>query len=402
MTTTLVNLDTHLHDLLPRLVEIRHDLHAHPQLCYEETYASTLVQRELTAAGIPFQAGIATTGVVAWLIPDGPAASRPAIALRGDMDALPIIEETGLPYASTHPGWMHACGHDGHTTIALGAALILNQIKDQLPQPVKIFFQPAEEGGAGGRVMVEQGVLTEKVGGCRVAHCYGLHGLPEMPLGTLVHRAGPMMAATCSFDITVRGSGGHAAMPQHTADPIVAASQLISGAQTLVSRFVEPTDPLVVSFTKVRAGDAYNVIPDTCTLSGTIRSINDLTAEQVYARLTDFAQQTAVAHRCTAEVDLERGYPVVVNDPATTAYVRQVAESILGSDHVFDMPAPVMGGEDFAYFCQAVPSCFSFIGLRPHGQEHYPGLHTARFDFNDHALKIGIRLMCGFAMNNAT
>lgn len=391
-------IDTHLTDV----TAIRHDLHAHPQLAFEETYANALVRWELTALGIEHVGEIATTGVVGWIDPPpgSSAASRSAVALRADMDALEIEEETGLPYASTHPGLMHACGHDGHTAVLLGAARVLHTMRDRLPRPVKLFFQPAEEGEAGAVKLIEQGALTREVGGHDVAAIFGLHGYPLAPIGQLHTRPGPIMAAADEVRITITGRGGHAAAPYQTVDPVIAAAHVVTALQTVVSRNTRPVDAAVVSITSVHAGKAFNVIPQTASLLGTIRTLNDRTAELVRRRVTEVAEQTAAALGCTADVEMLIGYPVLNNGSGATDYATAVARDVLGESNVVIMDDPLMGAEDFSYYANEVPAHFGFIGVRPHDRDSYPGLHHPLYDFSDAALPVGIRLMCRWALES--
>lgn len=381
------------------LATVRQELHAHPQLGYEETYASDLVQRELTRLGVPFKAGLAETGVVGWIVPGaGPAARRDAVALRADMDALPIHEQTELPYASRHSGKMHACGHDGHTTILLGAARALVKLRDRLPRPVKLLFQPAEEGGAGAARLVEAGALSEKIGGPRVGRVFGLHGWPELPLGTIATKPGPFFASNDLFRITVRGRGGHAAAPHLGADPVVAAANVITAIQSIVSRNVPPTSPAVITVATVRAGSAENVIPDEAHLAGTIRAMDEITRELLHRRLQETAAHTAAAMGCEVGVELETAYPVTRNDPEATEAALAAARQAVGEDHVQVFEQPVMAAEDFAFYGAEVPACFLLLGVRPPDRDDYPGLHTPTYDFNDQAVPLGVRLMCRLAM----
>jgi amidohydrolase len=383
---------------LPSLVAIRRDLHAHPQLRYQETYASGLVQKELTRLRIPFEAGVAKTGVVAWIVPDGKKSPRAAITLRADMDALPITEETGLSYASQTPGVMHACGHDGHTTILLGTARILSRLRHALPAPVKLFFQPAEEGGAGAAKFVQAGALDERIGGFRVAKIMAVHGDPNREVGTISTMPGPFMAASDLFTITLTGRGGHGAAPQLTADPIVAGAHLVSALQTVVSRNVDPLTPAVLSICKMDAGQAQNVIPEQITLGGTIRTFDKGAAEMIHRRLREISEQTARTYGCACAIDLFNIVPATVNDPRFTEQVLAFCRRIFGSRAVIRLTQPRMGAEDFSYYAQQVPGCFVYVGLCPRGEGPRPGLHTPQFDFNDDALAVGIKLMCSVTL----
>jgi amidohydrolase len=393
--------DTLIAQQMPRLVDLRHDLHAHPQLGYEETYACNRIQRELTDAQIPFEAGLAETGIVGWLVPDDPAAAAlAALGLRADMDALPITEQTGLPYASRHAGLMHACGHDGHMTVLLGAARVLQAMRDRLPRPVKLIFQPAEEGGAGARRMIEDGALSDRVGPAAVGMMLGLHGMPFLPLGTLASRPGPLLAATSNFQITVRGTGGHGAMPHLVTDPLVAAAAIVTGLQMIVARNVDPTDSAVVTVAQIHGGTACNVIPASIELMGTFRTISPSTADLVARRIGQIARETATAHGCSAEVTMIPGYPTTRNDPAAYDYAMGIARTTLAAGTVHETPSPIMGGEDFSYYGEVVPSFFGFLGVRPADRRDYPGLHTPHYDFTDAALGFGVKLMVQWALQS--
>jgi amidohydrolase len=385
---------------LPDLVRLRHDLHAHPQLGYQETYASAAVQRELSRVGVPFTAGLAGTGVVGWLEPPGAVADSPAVGLRADMDALPITEQTGLPYSSQHPGVMHACGHDGHTAVLIGAARVLAKLKPKLPRPVKFVFQPAEEFGAGAERLVEAGVLAERVGGRRVASMFGLHGSPYLAVGQAATRPGPLMAACTDFDVRILGEGAHAALPPFRADPIVAAAAAVLAVQTVVSRHLPPGRPAVVSLGKIKGGEAYNVIPEVVELAGTIRTLHAEIVPDLVANLKRLCEQTALAHGCRAELRLTPAYPATVNDPAAAEFALGVARWALGADAVSVMAEPIMASEDFAYYGRQVPSCFSFIGVRPPDRADYPPLHSPYYDFTDAAIAVGVKLMCGYALRS--
>ena len=400
MSTTTHNLQT-LRDLvkqeLPDLLAIRHDLHAHPELGYQEHRTSSVVQRELKEAGVAFVGDLAGgTGVLGHL----PGEAGAAIGLRADMDALPIEEQTGLPYASTNPGVMHACGHDGHTTILIGAARVLARLSQDapLPHPVTFTFQPAEEGGAGGRRMVEEGCLDGSVIGPPVQSMFGLHGWPHLPLGIVSTRPGPMLAAADAFDMLIKGTGGHAAYPQVTRDAIVAASAVISAAQHLVSRNVGPLDSVVVSFTQFHAGTAHNIIPSEVQLNGTVRTLTPEMRELAHQRLTEIAHHIARAHGCEAQVQIHHGYPVTANDPDAVETFNAIARRAFGADAVQHMADPVMGGEDFSYYGQKVPSCFFALGLIPQDQKSMPDLHQPTFNFNDDAIAMGVEMFCRLAL----
>jgi hippurate hydrolase len=394
----MIDLDRMLAGELRAFTRLRHDLHAHPQLGYEEEYASAFIQEHLQEWGIPFRAGLAKTGVAAWIDPPGVSTHEPALGLRADIDALPILEETGLSYASQNPGLMHACGHDGHTAILLGTARILWQARNRLPHPVKLIFQPAEENGAGAQRMTEAGVLSDKVGSRRVRAMFGLHGSPLIPVGVCATKAGSLLAGCCDFEIAIHGTGGHAALPHLATDPVVAAAQFITAAQTLVSRNCDPTHTGVVSVCSIHGGDATNVIPETVRLIGTIRALEDEVFDLLRRRLTEVLDGVASSFGCRAEVKFMPSYPSVQNDTRATEFALSVADEVCGPERVMRLDRAFLASEDFAYYSRVVPSCFSFIGLIPPGRDTYPMLHTPQFDFTDAALETGIRLMCGYAL----
>ncbi len=389
MLAALIN--SLIQEELPGLIQIRRALHENPGIKYQETYANEVVQRELTKASIPFRSGLAGgTGIVAHL----PGQASRAIGLRADMDALPIKEQNTFMYASKNPGVMHACGHDGHTAILIGTALVLARLakKNPLPRPVTFVFQPAEEGGAGGAAMIKDGCLDESLFAPAVEHMFALHGWPELECGRVATRLGPITAATYEFQVTVKGLGCHAAFPHFGRDPLVAAAAIITAAQSIVARNVDPLKAAVVSITQCHAGTASNIISGEVTLAGTIRAL-DLTIEKlVTGRFSQLAQQIAAAHDCIAEVTyLPSAYPVTINAPEAIELLKSALPQI-----ETDM-APVMGGEDFAFYSQKVPSALFVIGLRP-GAEKVPGLHHPSFDFNDDAIQIGIETFCRLAL----
>lgn len=372
------------------LEHIRRDLHAHPELGYEEHRTASVVRRELESAGVQVVSGLAgETGVLGYLPSTGEEAA-PTVALRADMDALPIEELTGLDYASRHAGKMHACGHDGHTTILIGAARALAQT--ERPNHVLFVFQPAEEGGAGGKRMCEDGVLEGRVLGRPADRIFGLHCYPGLQVGEVSSRAGTMMANADNLRIRVFGKGGHAAMPHTGIDPIVVASHLIVAMQSIVSRAVSPLDSLVITFGQVQAGTAHNIIPERADLVGTVRTLTAEARALAERRINEVANGVAAAFGTRIEVDYEYGYPAVVND----ADLVDVFKASVG-ERVMADPIPVMGGEDFSFYGQQVPACFYWLGLMAPGQTSYPNLHAPEFDFNDAALPVGVRAMCRLA-----
>lgn len=381
------------------LLEIRHDLHAHPQIRFEETYASELIQRELTALGIEFKAGLARgTGVLGYLPATSNPESAPTIALRADIDALPIHEETGKPYASTIPGRMHACGHDGHTTILIGVARRL-AAETVRKNNVLFVFQPAEEGGAGGDLMVKDGCLNGTLLGKKADMMFGLHGWTTLKIGTVATKVGAMMASTDEFYIEMIGQGGHAAAPETTRDPIVAIASLITSLQQISSRNTDPFDNIVVTIGQVHGGTANNIIPMSAMVHGTIRTMNPETRIMAKKRLEQVAHGVAAAHDVEAKVTINEGYPVVINHPDAVARFMAVAPSIVGSENCSDQAIPTMGGEDFAYYASECPCCFYQLGLIPEGKDSVPSVHTPHFDFNDDAIEIGVNVMTALALS---
>ncbi|CAN5855167.1 M20 aminoacylase family protein [soil metagenome] len=385
---------------LESLRAIRRDLHAHPELGYHERRTSALVQAELTRLGIAHVANLAGgTGIVAYLPPTDPAArtsTGAAVALRADMDALPIVEQTGLDYASRTPGVMHACGHDGHTTILLGAARILRALPR--PRAVTLLFQPAEEGGGGAERLCAEGALDGSLIGVPVAQVFGLHGWPQLPLGSVGTRPGPLLAATDEFRVTIHGVQSHGAQPHFGRDPIVAAAHCIVALQTVVSRSIAPTEACVVTVGVVNAGTASNIIPQSATFVGTIRTLDAAVRATAQERLRQTIEHAAAALGCRAEIDLVPGYPVTRNDPALTARFFEIARAALPAASVELIPSASMGGEDFAYYAERVPGVFYFLGLKPQAAAAAPALHQPDFDFNDDALPLGIEMMCRLAL----
>ncbi len=383
---------------LAGVVAIRRDLHAHPELAYEERRTSGVVAAELSRLGVRHKTGIAGTGVIGY-IPPTVADSRGAVGLRADMDALPILEQTGAAYASTTPGVMHACGHDGHTANLLGVARVLARL-ERRPRGVLLVFQPAEEGGAGGKKMCEEGVLLgEGRGGLGepVEEMFGLHGWPQYELGVVGSRAGPLLASTDNFTVRVVGEQSHAAYPHLSADPIVAAAHVVTALQTIASRNISPQDSIVVTVAQINAGTASNVIPRELTFIGTMRTIRAETREQGRRRFFEIVERTCAAMACRAEVEWEEGYPVTRNDAGMTEKFFRVAERTLGASRVKPVEQPTMGGEDFSYYGQHVPACFFVLGVCPPGREKYPSLHQPEYDFNDDALTTGMEVMVGLA-----
>jgi amidohydrolase len=368
------------------MAALRRDLHAHPELCFEEVRTADVVAAQLTAWGIPIHRGLGTTGVVG-IVKAG--TSDRAIALRADMDALPMQERNSFAHTSQNPGKMHACGHDGHTAMLLGAAQYLAQHRD-FDGTVYLVFQPAEEGGGGAREMIKDG-LFEKF---PVEAVFGMHNWPGSAAGTFAASTGPVMASSNEFKITVRGKGGHAAMPHNAVDPVVVACQLVLGFQTIISRNVKPIDAAVISVTMVHAGEATNVIPNHCELQGTVRTFSLEVLDQVEQRMRDMAEHTCAAAGASCDFEFVRNYPPTINSAAETEFARRVMASIVGEDKVL-VQEPTMGAEDFSFMLQAKPGCYSFIanGEGDHREMGHGGgpcmLHNPSYDFNDELLPLG-------------
>jgi amidohydrolase len=368
------------------MAALRRDLHAHPELCFEEVRTADVVAAQLTAWGIPIHRGLGTTGVVG-IVKAG--TSDRALALRADMDALPMQERNSFAHTSQHPGKMHACGHDGHTAMLLGAAQYLAQHRN-FDGTVYLVFQPAEEGGGGAREMIKEG-LFEKF---PVEAVFGMHNWPGSAAGTFAASAGPVMASSNEFKITVRGKGGHAAMPHNAIDPVVVASQLVLGFQTIISRNVKPIDAAVISVTMVHAGEATNVIPNQCELQGTVRTFSLDVLDQVEQRMRDMTEHTCAASGASCDFEFVRNYPPTINSAHETEFARKVMASIVGDDKVL-VQEPTMGAEDFSFMLQAKPGCYSFIanGEGDHRVMGHGGgpcmLHNPSYDFNDELLPLG-------------
>jgi hippurate hydrolase len=365
------------------LVHIRRDIHANPELGFEETRTSQLVADKLGEWGIEVHRGLAKTGVVG-VIKGRKNSSGRAIGLRADMDCLPMHETGEVPHKSKVAGRMHACGHDGHTTMLLGAARYLAQTRN-FDGTVNLIFQPAEEGGGGGRVMVEEGLFKR----FPVDAVYALHNWPGLPAGKMAVRPGPMMAATDEIKIKVRGRGGHAALPHLAADPVVATAHIITALQTIASRNANPIDALVVSVCSMQTSQvgAYNVIPGHVELIGTVRTFSAEMRELAEKRIKEIATSVAQGLGASAEVEYRLGYPATVNTEKEAVFAAQVGEKVFGKGNVVTDGEPTMGGEDFSYMLQARPGAYVFLGQG--GQQGGCFLHNPGYDFNDEVIPLG-------------
>ena len=359
----------------------RRDLHLHPELAFAEHRTSAVIQEKLRAFGVDeVITGLAGTGVVGVIRGGEPGPE--AIGLRADIDALPIVEATGLPYASRNPGVMHACGHDGHTAMLLGAARYLAETRN-FAGTVYVIFQPAEEQGGGGEVMVKEGLFAR----CPMDRIFGLHNWPSEPAGTFNWRVGPTMAAVANLSIVVRGKGAHGAQPHNGVDPIVVAGAIVSALQSVVARNVRPTESAVVTIGEIKGGNAFNVIPSEVTMRGTARwfspEVGDL-LEEAFGRIV---RATAEAYGAEAEATFARTYPALVNDPESTDLARRAAEAVAGRDKVLPMEHPTMGGEDFSFMLDAKAGNYIMLGAAQAGEN--PQVHHPAYDFNDAVLTTG-------------
>ncbi len=365
---------------------IRRDIHAHPELCFQEIRTADLVASKLTEWGIEVHRGLGTTGVVG-VIKNG--TSERAIGLRADMDALPMQEFNTFSHASQHPGKMHACGHDGHTAMLLAAAQHLAKNRN-FDGTVYLIFQPAEEGGGGAREMIRDGLFER----FPMDAVFGMHNWPGSEVGKFAVSPGPVMASSNEFKITIHGKGGHAAMPHNGLDPVLVACQMVQAFQTIISRNLKPIDAGVISVTMINAGEATNVIPDSCELRGTVRTFSLEVLDLIEQRMKQIAQHTCAAFDATCDFDFVRNYPPTINNAAAAEFARQVMADIVGAENV-QAQEPTMGAEDFSFMLQAKPGCYCFIanGDGAHREMGHGGgpwmLHNPSYDFNDELIPLG-------------
>jgi amidohydrolase len=368
------------------IATLRRDIHAHPELCFEEQRTSDLIAKALGDWGIPVHRGLGTTGVVG-IVKNGN--SKRALGLRADIDALPMTERNQFAHASRHPGKMHACGHDGHTAMLLAAAKHLSRHRN-FDGTVYLVFQPAEEGGGGAREMIKDG-LFEKF---PMEAIFGAHNWPGMAVGQFAVKPGPCFASSNEFKITIHGKGAHGAMPHLGLDPVPVACQMVQAFQTIITRNKRPIDAGVISVTMIHAGEATNVVPETCELQGTVRSFTLEVLDLIEVRMKEIAEHTCAAFGVTCDFEFERNYPPTINHVAETAFFQRVAADVVGASNVHDFE-PTMGAEDFSYFLQAKPGCYFLIG-NGDGSHRIGGhgmgpcmLHNPSYDFNDDLIPLG-------------
>jgi amidohydrolase len=381
-------------EIMPGVIADRRDLHVHPELAFQEERTAGIVAERLRALGVEdVRTGIAQTGVTGLIRGTKPGEGR-TVLLRADMDALPILEENEVEYKSQSPGVMHACGHDAHTAMLLGTTRLLLERRDQFPGTVKVLFQPAEEMPPGGaKPMIEAGVLEDP----KVDAAFGIHIDQDNPVGTVELRPGPAMAAADRFQIVIRGKGGHGAKPHDSIDPIVIGAQIVTALQTLAAREIDPTNEAVVTVGTFMAGKAFNVIPDSAELGGTVRTFNARNRDYLEQRIGELVQGIGSAMRAEIDYRYTRGYPATVNDPRMAALVRQEAAKVVGEEGVHEAPL-MMGAEDFSYFLEQVPGAFWFIGSQNPQRGLVWGHHHPRFDLDEAAMAIGMETMVNVAL----
>ena len=362
--------------------EWRRDLHKIPEIGLKEYKTSSYIKEKLKGWDIEFKDGYADTGLIAW-VKGSKGDSKKSIGLRADFDALPMSEKNNFDHKSSNEGMMHACGHDGHTSMLLGAVKYLKENND-FDGTVYFIFQPGEEGFGGGEIMIKEGLLND----FNIDEVYALHNWPELPLGHFGVSTGPMMAAVDEFDIIVKGKGGHAAIPDLGVDPVIIAAQIINAVQTIISRVTSPIDKALISITKVHAGSAYNVIDDEVFLGGTVRTFKEKTRILIQNKLNDTAKGIAQANGGDIEFIYKPGYPPTINTKDESIFASEVAKNLVGDKNVVTDVEPSMGGEDFSYFLNKKPGSYLYIGQKD--ENHKAHLHTTKYDFNDNLLPIGV------------
>ncbi len=386
LQTKIINKTTALHE---KVIAYRHHLHQHPELSYQEHKTMQYISKQLDAIGIEHQTGVADTGIVAIIRGEQHSADTPCVGLRADIDALPIQEENEVPYKSQNDGVMHACGHDVHTSVLLGAAEILHEMKSDLPDPVKLIFQPGEEKNPGGAsLMIKAGCLKNP----DVKEMYALHVFPDMSVGNIGTKEGLYMASCDEVYIDIYGKSGHGATPHETVDSILVGAEIVTSLQQIVSRKCDPKIPCVLNFGHFEGLGATNLVPSHVHLKGSFRTMNEEWREQALQQISHQASRIAEAHGARAEVDISRGYPYLENDPKLTRNFIEKANNWLGQEKVHDLPIRLTA-EDFSYYAQEVPTCFFRIGVRNDEAGIVHGVHNSRFDIDHDALKVGMQMM---------
>jgi hippurate hydrolase len=384
--------------LQPRTLALRRSLHRHPEVGLQLPRTQRAVLDELADLALEVRTGESVTSVLALL--DG-ARPGPTVLLRGDMDALPLLEDSGLEFASEEPGRMHACGHDTHVAMLAGAARLLAARREHIAGRVAFMFQPGEEGLHGARFMLDEGLLERAAeGAAPVSAAFALHISTQYESGTLNLRAGPTMASGDRIDIEVRGRSGHASAPYRSLDPVPVACEIVQALQLLVTRRVDVFDPAVITIARIAAGTTHNIIPETAEMSGTMRTLSEANRQALRAAISRLAEGIAAAHGATVEVDVEAGYPVTVNDAAAVDLLAGTTAELVGADRVRDLPNPVMGSEDFSYVLQRVPGAMGFLGACPPGldPEQAPSNHSRQVVFDEDALPVGVATYAGVAL----
>jgi amidohydrolase len=391
---TLIDLFTEAQGQLDAAIAFRRDLHQHPELGLELPRTQAAIVTALEGCDLEIRVGRALSSVTAVLVTGRPG---PTVLLRADMDALPMDEDTDLPFKSAIPGAMHACGHDTHVAMLVEAAKLLDRRRDDLTGTVIFMFQPGEEGHGGAALMLDEGILGLGDG---VDFAFAIHATPSVPNGMIATKGGTIMASSDQFTIDVVGRGGHASSPYNALDPIPVACEIVLALQSMVTRRINAFDPAVVTVAHVRAGTTSNVIPERAHLHGTIRAVSDFTRQYVREQLAQVAHGVAAAHGASVDVDVHLGYPVTVNDATAATWSRELAAGVLGEHVAIEMPTPVMGAEDFSYVLQKVPGALVFLGMCPEGMEFYeaPPNHSNRMILNESAMAAGIALYAGVAL----
>ncbi len=380
---------------LDGVISLRRAIHADPEIGLHCRRTTEKIKAALAGLPLEYREGPSTSGLVAIL--RGGGDNGRAVLLRGDMDALPMEEETGLPFASQVRGAMHACGHDAHSAMLVGAARALCARRDALAGTVVFMFQPGEEGWHGARFMIEDGLLDDVIPGRRPDAAFALHIWPTIRRGAVVGKAGPLLASADVLKATVTGKGGHAAMPHESRDPIPVACEIVMALQSMIARTVPVTDPAILSITKISAGTAHNIVPGCAELLGTLRTLSAERRDQLHEAFARIVEHVAAAHGLTGEARIEAGYPATVNAPAATRLVQSCAASI-GAEWI-ELPAPIMGAEDFAYVLREIPGAMAFLGVAPEGSDPAanPPLHNTRMTIDEETMGRGVALHCAFA-----